>query len=560
MLALSAEARQLLEELRTVGGALQGLPQQKLDEDLAARVLQIAERRMLSPDEPDSSSAADKPSAGRAAALTRSADDASDGFPWREISWRGMFSPRAVIWSAIIVLVAVFLHYNAPPENGNRQQARLGEKKPAGASPVPVDDSKNNLGTHPAFRAPADQPKQASDDMIAVSGDGRKLGAKAEGSLRVEREKADGSEFNRDVAHGEQAAKAAAPARPGEEWRGEPTPEKPAAGVVANKDAGGGMGGMGGGGGAFRDEHRITAKKGGPSAEGFAANRAGQAAEKARRGKSSIQGQFGPRSGPRNCAAVPPAVAPPASAMPAQQSPVPPAAREVAKAGESPVESSATAKRDEQTTTTVKLTCSEAALRNGTFNAVLVRNGVVPRPVADVRQKAISQFQNYRIDNGNYAAGNAQAPLGTNGTTGSSYSLQQIAPQSLAGANQAKSGIAAEHRGRRSAAGCRRPTAGEFRSPRHSGQDRKQLQRAVWPSESGQYQRPECRTDGYHVERQQWRNQQWGCTVVLLRVRCHARSIGSSSKAAWRTAQRLFAAGSCLFNAHRVRGIRPPRP
>ena len=78
-----------------MGGTLQSLPQEKLDEDLGPRVLQVAERRMLSPPEeskkaePKKSDGSDEPSAGRAAAaLTAREDDAhtSDGFPWRELS------------------------------------------------------------------------------------------------------------------------------------------------------------------------------------------------------------------------------------------------------------------------------------------------------------------------------------------------------------------------------------------------------------------------------------------------------------------------------------------
>ena len=61
----------MLEELRALGGTLQILPQEKLDEDLARAVLQVAERRMLSP--PDESKKAeakksnvtDEPSAAR---------------------------------------------------------------------------------------------------------------------------------------------------------------------------------------------------------------------------------------------------------------------------------------------------------------------------------------------------------------------------------------------------------------------------------------------------------------------------------------------------------------
>ena len=49
ILAASPEAGQLLEELRAVGSALKSLPQAKLEEDLSARVLEVAERRMLLP-------------------------------------------------------------------------------------------------------------------------------------------------------------------------------------------------------------------------------------------------------------------------------------------------------------------------------------------------------------------------------------------------------------------------------------------------------------------------------------------------------------------------------
>ncbi len=46
-LAGDAAARQLLEQLRSVGGALRALPRRKLGEDLSRRVLQAADRRIL---------------------------------------------------------------------------------------------------------------------------------------------------------------------------------------------------------------------------------------------------------------------------------------------------------------------------------------------------------------------------------------------------------------------------------------------------------------------------------------------------------------------------------
>ena len=47
LLSASPAARQLMDELRGVSSTLQSLPQEKVGEDLSARVLRTAERRML---------------------------------------------------------------------------------------------------------------------------------------------------------------------------------------------------------------------------------------------------------------------------------------------------------------------------------------------------------------------------------------------------------------------------------------------------------------------------------------------------------------------------------
>lgn len=401
MLALSAEARQLLEELRAVGGALQGLPQQNLDEDLSARVLQIAERRVLSPEASDETAdSADKPSAGRAA---------SEGFPWREISWRGMFSPRALIWSAIIVLVAIVIHYTAPPENGNRQQARLDENKLAAGAKVAADEKRSNAAPQPAFRAPAGQPERKVADMPASGGEGSKSAAKADENLDRDNEKVDGSELASGRAGGrlDLATTAVQAASSRDQSRGEPVREKPAASQLAAKDAGGGFGGGGPGGeGGPQRGRRMNAKKAVPPAEHLADEEAARAAEKA------------------------PAASPVASAAP-----------QLARGGAGAAEMDAGAKRQEQPTTTVKVNLTAAALRNGAFNAVLVRNGLVPRPVLlDGRQQAMTQFQNYGVVNGKYAADNMQMRAANSGSAPASGALQQIAPQSLPAANEPQGG------------------------------------------------------------------------------------------------------------------------
>jgi hypothetical protein len=178
LLSASPDARQLLEELRALGSTLQGLPQQKPDEDLSVRVLELAERRMLLPDPTDDAAGAKpsaKPSAGRAAEASH--PEANEigflGIPWREISWRGMLSRRALTWSAIVVATALVISLSSPPPKVARQDiARLEEpEKKSGSAPTPAVDSrrKSALGNASwdapagATRALASEEKRASE-------------------------------------------------------------------------------------------------------------------------------------------------------------------------------------------------------------------------------------------------------------------------------------------------------------------------------------------------------------------------------------------------------------
>jgi len=129
ILATSPVARQLLEELRALSTTLQGLPQEKLGEDLSARILEVAERRMLLPEEDGT-----KPSAGRAANALNPPDADSIGWlgiPWREISWREMLSKRALIWSVVIVATAIIVSFTSPPPP-NRTIAKRDRQPVAG--------------------------------------------------------------------------------------------------------------------------------------------------------------------------------------------------------------------------------------------------------------------------------------------------------------------------------------------------------------------------------------------------------------------------------------------
>ncbi len=189
ILATSPEARQLVEELRALGSTLQGLPQQKLDEDLSARVLGLAERRMLLPDRlpddaPDKPST-DKPSAGRARQTLAPADSDAIGWlgvPWREISWRGMFSRRALIWTGVIVATAIAINFtSAPPPKLNHEIAKQGENAKR------IEAAKQNevtqLATEPTGPGPVAAPsvrskgETADGSWRAPAGEGRKFEA-----------------------------------------------------------------------------------------------------------------------------------------------------------------------------------------------------------------------------------------------------------------------------------------------------------------------------------------------------------------------------------------------
>lgn len=164
LLASSAEARQLLEELRLVRESLQRLPVYKVPEDLAARILQEARRRKaaaLQPAPPAScpslpktpipevpSSPAPAPEAwrletgspleqdggvwpGRASTPSNSADGTPAPHPspspagrtWRKV-FRRLLNSRGLIWSAVAVGVAAVIWWLGPSRNQLPQLAR----------------------------------------------------------------------------------------------------------------------------------------------------------------------------------------------------------------------------------------------------------------------------------------------------------------------------------------------------------------------------------------------------------------------------------------------------
>jgi len=198
ILAISPEARQLLEELRALGSTLQGVPQEKLDEDLSLRVMEVAEQRMLLPDRL-SNDAGNKPSAGRAAEflnLPEADSTHGPGIPWREISWRGMFSKRALIWSSVVVATAIIISFTSPPPpKPNHDLAKL-DKEPAATAPAAFGENKSSTSDG-SWAAPAGSPrKPRTDDLLAkgeirkaADAEDRKAKTEVDGLRRNEKEK-----------------------------------------------------------------------------------------------------------------------------------------------------------------------------------------------------------------------------------------------------------------------------------------------------------------------------------------------------------------------------------
>ena len=92
LLATSPAARQLLDELHALSNTLQSLPQEKLGEDLSQHVLRVAERRMLTGEEPGPVEAAPVP-------LARSV-------------FRRVLNRRTMVWLGLTAAIALIIVIN----------------------------------------------------------------------------------------------------------------------------------------------------------------------------------------------------------------------------------------------------------------------------------------------------------------------------------------------------------------------------------------------------------------------------------------------------------------
>jgi hypothetical protein len=159
LLAGDPAARRLLDELRALSTTLHGLPQQKVGEDLSRRVLQAAERRMLTgaDDRPT-------PSTSREPSI------------WREISWRGMFSRRALLWTGLALVIAVAFMLKDQGRQAPRGPAQIAMNEKQKTEPAPTADKP--AGPPPSISAPGWKPEVAK---VEKGKKDEKLGEKSEG-------------------------------------------------------------------------------------------------------------------------------------------------------------------------------------------------------------------------------------------------------------------------------------------------------------------------------------------------------------------------------------------
>ena len=117
LLARSPAARQLLEELRALSSTLQAMPQYKLGEDITQRVLRMAERQILTGEDQFP-----KPAAA----------------PWQSLR-RRLLNPRALVWSAAAVAVAVTLvviESKQPPQPADGRRVAMVTENGEEAAPA----------------------------------------------------------------------------------------------------------------------------------------------------------------------------------------------------------------------------------------------------------------------------------------------------------------------------------------------------------------------------------------------------------------------------------------
>jgi negative regulator of sigma E activity len=206
LLATNPAARQLLDELRTLGSVLQSLPQQKLGEDLSEQVLRTAKQRMQREEEPDRAASAEAPVP----------------LPRRSIRER-FINSRALVWAGLAVAIAVMIAVNE-----RREQNRPANRELAVAPTA--SEAKADAKAMPVMK-PAEPPEMRP--LEEATGDRVRLAAKLSVRKHKSLEEVATDEKAGERLEDKMLAKKAGESRDGEEQLArtgaEKTPESPAA-------------------------------------------------------------------------------------------------------------------------------------------------------------------------------------------------------------------------------------------------------------------------------------------------------------------------------------------
>ncbi|MEE3219188.1 MAG: hypothetical protein VX257_02945, partial [Planctomycetota bacterium] len=134
LLAESEEARQLLDELRSLQSGLRSLPKHSLGEEFSQAVLRRTERAVLSGRDADQDPAgSSKPESA----------NAPSPFAARDAADRSAALKRRVTWSVLAVAAAVLIMIFVPPTSEDRQTASHDdEQKAETGSPTANSDAR----------------------------------------------------------------------------------------------------------------------------------------------------------------------------------------------------------------------------------------------------------------------------------------------------------------------------------------------------------------------------------------------------------------------------------
>jgi anti-sigma factor RsiW len=147
LLAQSPAAGQLLDELRALRNMLQTLPQEKLTEDLSRQVLRVAERRMLTEEEPGAAENGSMPPMPLGRSLVRR-----------------FLNRRTMTWMALMATIAIMIRISErwqgvpPVADAERQVALARPAQPAASPAAPPSIQSSGNGSIKADQVASARP------------------------------------------------------------------------------------------------------------------------------------------------------------------------------------------------------------------------------------------------------------------------------------------------------------------------------------------------------------------------------------------------------------------